>query len=118
MISNHQDFYRFPLLEAIQKDISTFDPKKHEAPEDKYSTTASKKRSIYDQILISKGSYFEFTASPEFGIDVGIVAFDDSQQFEWFIDTWTNATRMLSDHRPVWIRMRIDQQDDDWCGMV
>lgn len=113
MIPNHETHFRFPLLEAIKNANPGFDPMKHEAPKDKYSTTTAKKRSIYDQILISKGSYREFTVSPQFGTNVGIVVFDNDSQYEWFIGKWHNATKMLSDHRPVWIRMRIDQNDDD-----
>ena len=113
MIPNHKTHFRFPLLEAIENDDEGFDPIKHEAPQDMYSTTTSKKRSIYDQILISAGSYREFTSSPNFGVDVGIVVFDDERQYEWYYGKLHNATKMLSDHRPVWIRMRIDQNDDD-----
>ena len=105
MVPGHANDFRFPLLEAIKNEVPTFDPKKHEAPEDKYSTTTSKKRSIYDQIIISSASYDEFVASPVFGTDVGIVDFDNNPAFEWFVASWTNATRMLSDHRPVWIRV-------------
>ncbi len=63
MIDEHDEFFRFPLLEAIKSKVPAFDPKESEAPEDKYSTTTSKSLRIYDQILISKGSYNEFTQS-------------------------------------------------------
>ena len=113
MITNHSNFFRFPLLEAIKNAISTFDPMKHDAPSDTYSTTTSKSKRIYDQILISQGSYSEFTSSPQWDSDIGIVVFDNDSAFEWFIDSWQNAIKMLSYHRPVWIRIRTDLQDDD-----
>lgn len=113
MIQGHSQWFRFPLLKGIENEVSGFDPKTDEAPEDKYSTTTSKKKSIYDQILISKGSYYEFTNSPQFGVDVGIVAFDRDEQFKWATEKWHDAIKMLSDHRPIWIRLRTDKQDDD-----
>lgn len=114
MIDGHDEFFRFPLLEGIKSEVSAFDPKKSHAPEDKYSTTTSSKSPmIYDQILISEGSYNEFTQSLQFGVDVGIIVFDNDKQYEWFIDNWHNAIALLTDHRPVWIRMQIDKGDDD-----
>jgi endonuclease/exonuclease/phosphatase family metal-dependent hydrolase len=113
MTNNHEDYFRFPLLEAIKGEISTFDPKKDEAPADRFSTTTAKKASIYDQILIAAGTYPQFTGTPKFGEDIGIVVFDDDPHYEWFINSWHNATKMLSDHRPVWIRLRLDGEDDD-----
>jgi hypothetical protein len=41
------------------------------------------------------------------------VAFDREAQFEWVTDQWYDAIKVLSDHRPAWIRLRIDQDDDD-----
>lgn len=113
MIDNHATLFRFPLLEAIKRDVPAFDPKTGSAPEDKYSTTTSKRLSIYDQILISKGAEHEYTDTPEFGKDVGIVVFDDDKDYEWFDDTWTRVNRLLSDHRPIWIQLRLDKNDDD-----
>ena len=113
MILNHEAHFRFPLLEAIENDEPSFDPNTKDAPEDQHSTTTSKKKSIYDQIIISKGSYTEFPNSPQLGTDVGIVAFDNDTHYEWFVSDWHKVTRMLSNHRPVWIRLRIDLPDDD-----
>ncbi|HUU98165.1 MAG TPA: hypothetical protein VM487_20730 [Phycisphaerae bacterium] len=78
-----------------------------------HDQTTAKKKSIYDQILISAGSYSEFTVSPILDEHVGIVVFDNDPAFEWFIANWHNAIKMLTDHRPIWIRLRIDQPDDD-----
>lgn len=111
--AGHADHYRFVLLEAIKNDVPGFDPRNDDAPEDKYSTTTSKKRSIYDQIIIAKGTFHEFTGTPKFGVDVGIVPFDHDGHYAWFVDKWHLASSMLSDHRPVWVRLRIDQTDDD-----
>jgi endonuclease/exonuclease/phosphatase family metal-dependent hydrolase len=106
-------FYRFPLLEGIRNAVPNFDPARDEAPSETYSTTTSRRPSIYDQVLLSAGSYREFTNAPVFGQDVGIVRFDVDKQYEWFIQDWHAATAILSDHRPVWIRLRIDLPDDD-----
>jgi len=101
------------LLEAIKAETPAFDPKTDDAPEDKYSTTTSESKRIYDQILVSSGSYNEFTTSPQFGVDVGIVAFDQEEQFKWATKKWNDAIKMLTDHRPIWIRLRTDKTDDD-----
>jgi len=106
-------WYRFPLLEAISAEAPGFDPAKDDAPEDRLSTTTSEKRSIYDQILLAAGSYREFTETPVLGVDVGIVDFDNDPHYEWVVGSWYNAIKTLSDHRPIWIRLRIDQPDDD-----
>ena len=113
MVTNHANWFRFPLLEGIKNDKPAFEPANHEAPEDKYSTTTSKKKSIYDQILLAKGSNYEFVNNPQFGVDVGLPAFDREEQFGWATKSWHDAIKMLSDHRPIWIRLRIDQVDDD-----
>ena len=63
--------------------------------------------------MVSKGSDHEFTADPKFGEDVGLVEFDQEEQFKWVTDSWHDAIRMLTDHRPVWIRLRTDKSDDD-----
>lgn len=67
MIDDHNDYFRFPLLEAIKNDKPNFNPMTKEAPEDKYSTTTGKTKRIYDQILISKSVYDEFTDTPQWG---------------------------------------------------
>ncbi|HUU18942.1 MAG TPA: endonuclease/exonuclease/phosphatase family protein [Sedimentisphaerales bacterium] len=113
MIQGHSQWFRFPLLEAIKAETPAFDPKTDDAPEDKYSTTTSESKRIYDQILVSSGSYNEFTTSPQFGVDVGIVAFDQEEQFKWATKKWNDAIKMLTDHRPIWIRLRTDKTDDD-----
>jgi endonuclease/exonuclease/phosphatase family metal-dependent hydrolase len=109
----HERFHRLPLLEAIQNAVPGFDPARDEAPSELYSTTTSRRPSIYDQVVISAGSFREFTPRPVFGQDVGIVHFDRDKQYEWFIGDWHAATAILSDHRPVWIRLRTDLGDDD-----
>ncbi|KAA0139164.1 hypothetical protein FYZ48_11020 [Gimesia chilikensis] len=114
MINNHQQFYRFPLLEAIKRDNQSFNPLYHRlAPSDKYSTTASQSRNIYDQVIISKGAYDEFKANPKFGEDVGIIDFDNDKRFEWFAHDYRLTSEYLSDHRPVWIDLKYTGDDDD-----
>ena len=114
MVNNHQQFFRFPLLEAIKNDHSGFNPLAHRyAPTDEYSTTASKSKNIYDQIVISKGCYAEYVSNPGFGVDVGVVDFDNHESFEWFAHNYELTSDYLTDHRPVWIDLRFDVGDDD-----
>ena len=84
-----------------------------DAPTDALSTTTSKQRSIYDQIMISAGSYREFVPDPQLDRDVGIIPFDLWRDYEWPTARWTDAGRLHSDHRPIWIALRTDQSDDD-----
>jgi endonuclease/exonuclease/phosphatase family metal-dependent hydrolase len=105
--------YRFPFLEAVHSAVPAFNPRTDEAPEDRFSTTTARKRSIYDQIIVSAGAFGNIAAAPVFGQDVGLVAFDDDPHYEWFIDDWNLATTWMSDHRPVWVRLRTDLPDDD-----
>ena len=106
--NNYMQYYRFPLLEAIMNDVQGFNYETEEAPSDQYSTTTSTKLSIYDQIIINRHLYENAKIPVKFGQDVGIVAFDNNNEFEWFIDKWSNATQILSDHRPVWIKLKFD----------
>jgi endonuclease/exonuclease/phosphatase family metal-dependent hydrolase len=102
--AGHESHYSFPLLEAMPPD---FDPAVHDAPQDMYSTTTSKSKRIYDQIIISKALFDEFgTAS--FGSNVGIVAFDMRPEFEWFGDDWNTVSKIISDHRPIWIELTFE----------
>ena len=107
MITNYQLYYRFPILEAIQQEVPDFDPGKDEAPSDKFSTTTAKLLSIYDQIIVSKKLFDNVNAPPKFGTDIGIIDFDNDKRFEWFIYKWHNAIKMLSDHRPVWMKLLV-----------
>ncbi len=107
------DYYRFPLLDAIRNEDPAFNLSDSNPSEGKYSTNSGKKLTIYDQVVLASGGVQEFTDNPRLGVDVGIVAFDNDPHYEWFMDDWRSATAILSDHRPVWIRMRIDLPDDD-----
>ncbi len=107
-------YLRLALLEAIAGALPGFDPATDDAKQDdRYSTTTSGKGSIYDQIILSTGTSREFTPTPAFGVDAGIVAFDREKDYEWFSDDWKLVTQVISDHRPVWVRLRIDLPDDD-----
>jgi len=108
--------FRAPLLEAIAAAHPGFNPLSDDAPEDRFSTTTGPKGSIYDQVLVSAGLYRECAVSPEFGVDVGIVAFDNDPHYAWVAEDWKLVTAVLSDHRPVWLRLRIDLPDDDEAG--
>ncbi len=109
MFEDHKDTYRFPLMEGIKNDVQSFDPFRDEAPEDKYSTTTSKKLSIYDQILVSKSLYDELGSNIKFGMNTGVVAFDNDKDYEWFISDWSKATRLMSDHRPIWVKLDFEE---------
>ncbi|UCG59401.1 MAG: hypothetical protein JSU70_07785 [Phycisphaerales bacterium] len=49
----------------------------------------------------------------QLGQGLGIVAFDHSDRFKCATQSWHDVTRLLSDHLPVWIRLRTDQTDDE-----
>jgi|GEM_PF-1630959 len=112
MIDGHEEYFRFPLLEAIKNEYPDFNPLEDEAPVDEMSTTTSESKRIYDQIIISKGSYFEFGDEAKFNDNVGIVSFDRSPLYNWASASWHDVKRILSDHRPVWIKMQISHDDD------
>ena len=110
---DHSEYYRFPLLEAIKVQNPSFDPLNDKAPEDRYSTTTSKSLLLYDQIIITKSVSSKFVSKPCFGEHVGVITFDNKRRFSWFIDTWHHAAALLSDHRPIWIRLRISGSERD-----
>ena len=114
MYDGHEDHFRFPLLEAIQNDDGDFDPLNDaEANSDEHSTTASFSRRIYDQIIIGSGVYDRYVDDPELEEDVGIVDFDNQIEFEWFAHKYRLTSKYLSDHRPVWIDLNFEGDDDD-----
>ena len=99
--------YRFPLLEALPgRDYHAA-----YAPSDEWSTTQTKSRSMYDQVLISAGAYREFGTVEEgldarFGENVGIEDFDNWEEYKGM--EWRELKYVISDHRPVWVRFRVD----------
>lgn len=108
--NNWISHYRFPLLEAI---TDPDDMRVYRAATDAFSTTIAKSKNIYDQVIITQGSFREFdTASPAIGKDVGIIAFDMKPRFSSITDH-NELKYRISDHRPIWIRFRIDLGDDD-----
>lgn len=105
---------RFVLLEGIRAAVPTFDPMMDEGPDDRFSTTTNNnKHSIYDQILIARGTSHEFVPNPQWDIDVGIVAFDNDPRYQWFAGDPDFVNTTISDHRPIWMKIRIDLPDDD-----
>lgn len=107
---NWKEFYRFPLLEAITEPD---DMKAFSAPSDAKSTTIAGSRDMYDQFIISRGAYREFgTTTTEFGINAGIIAFDRQPPYNK-IKNHNQLKYLISDHRPIWARFRIDLEDDD-----
>lgn len=100
--NGHTSDYRFALLEAIPG----LDEVRDEAPEDIYSTTAVAKRSIYDQIIVTRGLFDEF-GTATFNQNVGINPFDTAATYQWFGDDWYTVKDIISDHRPVWIELQL-----------
>jgi endonuclease/exonuclease/phosphatase family metal-dependent hydrolase len=101
--------FRFPILDAIRAADKKFDPSQDEAPEPRYSTTVGRKATLRDQIVLSRGLTTEFrAAAPKLGEDVGIVDFDNDDQYRWAVGSWSDAATMLSDHRPIWVRLAIE----------
>ncbi|MFC1569791.1 endonuclease/exonuclease/phosphatase family protein [bacterium] len=106
----YENKYRFPLLEAVTEPHNMFI---YKTEKDSHSTTISAENDLYDQIIISKGVFNEFvTTHPEFGKDIGIIAFDMGPDYHEMNDH-NQIKFAISDHRPVWIRIRIDLPDDD-----
>jgi endonuclease/exonuclease/phosphatase family metal-dependent hydrolase len=109
--SDWESRYRFPLLEAVTH--PNHDMRIYRAPKDAYSTTIAQKTDIYDQIIITQGAFRELgTDDPTMGQEVGIIAFDMQAPLNAISDHNTVKYR-VSDHRPIWIRLRIDLPDDD-----
>lgn len=101
--------YRFPLLEAI---TDPHDMKVYRAKTDENSTTVAKSKNIYDQFVITQGAFNEFgTDDPKLGDNVGIIAFDQKPKYKNM--DHNSVKYSVSDHRPIWIRFRIDGNDDD-----
>jgi len=101
-----RNLYRFVLLEAIPGGVNVA-----RAPEDRYSTTETKRLAIYDQILISKGAYREFGEKAVWQENVGILDFDNDPKYAGI--STRKLKYIISDHRPIWADFRIDLGDDD-----
>ena len=107
--SNFQNRYRFPLLEAV---TDPDDMTLHFVATDDLSTTIAQSRNTYDQFIITEGTFNEFgTTNPVLGTHIGIIAFDQQAHFSNM--SHNQIKYEVSDHRPVWIRLRIDLADDD-----
>jgi len=88
-------------------------PDAKEADTDAGSTTVSDSNNmVYDQIIISSGNFHEFGDAPaSLGNSIGIIDFDNSPEFS---SMETEAIKdLVSDHRPIYARFRIDLEDDD-----
>ena len=79
---------------------------------DEFSTTIAKSKNMYDQFIITKGVDHEFGTESADGSDVGIIAFDMEEPYKSITDH-NDVKCRVSDHRPIWIRLRIDGGDDD-----
>jgi endonuclease/exonuclease/phosphatase family metal-dependent hydrolase len=110
LTDNWKTYYRFPLLEAVTEPD---DMKVFQASEDAQSTTVAPSKDLYDQIIITDGAYREFGSdSPVLGQHVGIIPFDMDAPYSSITDH-NEVKFKVSDHRPIWIRLRIDGGDDD-----
>ena len=114
MEAEDEGLIRLPLMDAIRFEDKSFDRGDHEPPADKFSTTTGRKLTLRDQVIISRGMSSEFKATePKFGEDVGIVDFDNDDHYKWAVGSWSDAASVLSDHRPIWIRLALNGEDDD-----
>ncbi len=100
--------------------LNIFDSLKIDSKEayvDAGSTTVSDNNNmVYDQIVITQGVYHEFgdgIANLRSGI--GIVDFDTAMENEGF--DFDTIKDLVSDHRPIWAKFRIDLGDDDGSGL-
>ena len=92
-----QDFYRILTLE----------------PPDRLKTNCARKtHKTYDNIFISPGAENEFGKNAaEIDNTIGVIPWDI---WDFWKDQQLNQIkRIISDHRPVWVKFRIDKQDDD-----
>ena len=98
--------YRLISLEFLLTTDTQF------ADSDERSTTTGVEKNLYDQIMISAGSFREHKTTPSlFGEDVGVIAFD--MEDPWKEKTNEEIKDAVSDHRPIWARFQINLVDDD-----
>ncbi|MFC1509190.1 T9SS type A sorting domain-containing protein [Candidatus Omnitrophota bacterium] len=88
-------------------------PDAKEAPDDVGSTTVSDNNNmVYDQIIISAGVFNEFgDEKVSLGDNIGIIDYDNWPEFSELESG--DIKDLVSDHRPIWAKFRIDQADDD-----
>jgi endonuclease/exonuclease/phosphatase family metal-dependent hydrolase len=104
----NEGLLRFPLMEAISGDVPNFDPVKDPAPSAAYNTvTNQNRRRIWDTIAVSRSAFGRIVDQPRWGTDAGVVAFDQQPAYTWVIGQHANAIRLLTDHRPVWLQLRL-----------
>ena len=80
------------------------------------TTVTDSNNMIYDEIIISSGTFKEFGSAPAvLGSSIGIVAFDNDTGLCRVMASG-DIGDLVSDHRPVYARFRIDMGDDDGPG--
>jgi endonuclease/exonuclease/phosphatase family metal-dependent hydrolase len=105
-----RQWLRFPLMEAIANDVSGFDPGTGLAPEVDHNTvTNQNRRRIWDTVAVSRSAFDRLAEQPEWDVDAGVVAFDQQHQYRWVTGRHANTIRLLTDHRPVWVELRIGE---------
>ncbi len=106
LVDGWQNQYRILFLEPLPTWTTKY------ASKDEESTTVGKDKNLYDQIFISTHTVHEFgNAKAKYGETIGVVPFDMVSPY----DTMPHdpLKRMMSDHRPIWAKFRIDLEDDD-----
>jgi endonuclease/exonuclease/phosphatase family metal-dependent hydrolase len=104
------DLLRFPLMEAITGEVPEFNPLTDPSPAVAYNTvTNQNRRRIWDTVAVSRGAFDRLVERPKWGTDAGVVAFDQQPQYRWVTGQHANAIRLLTDHRPVWVQLRINE---------
>jgi endonuclease/exonuclease/phosphatase family metal-dependent hydrolase len=110
LVAGWRDLYRFPLLEAV---TDPDDMQVWRADEDAWSTTIADSRSLYDQFIVTAGAFPELdTDAAALDEHVGVLAFDLEAPYDG-IAGHNELKYLVSDHRPVWLRLRSDLDDDD-----
>ena len=101
-----EDHYRILFLEPLSTWTTKF------ASKDEESTTAGRDSTLYDQIFISTNTTYEFgDDEAKYGETIGVVPFDMVAPYDTLVHHRLRV--IMSDHRPIWARFRIDQPDDD-----
>ncbi|MCC5021944.1 MAG: hypothetical protein J6386_03670 [Candidatus Synoicihabitans palmerolidicus] len=99
---------RFPLMEAIVHDQPDCDPVMDPAPSAVYNTvTNQNRRRIWDTIAVSRGVFDRLADQSQWGVDAGLVAFDQQAQYVWVTGLHANTIRLMTDHRPMWVQLRL-----------
>ena len=107
-IPGHEQWYRFPFLEGIKGDHPGFDIVRDPAPTAEYTTVTNRiRRRLWDGFVVTRGLYDTLPEQPQWDTDVGLIPYDEFPHNRWITKNWADSVQILSDHRPVWLRLQL-----------